>query len=101
MSGEPFLDDLDLERVERLAQLELDEEAREALRADLGRILAFAAQMGEIPDQACEGGVDEETVVPMRWRADRVLRFEGLAEAVAAPDRREGWFVTPDSDGRT
>lgn len=88
---------LDLDRVQELAQLDLDADARERLERDLRRILRFAAEMGE-------GSVAEDADPPRgreRLRGGEIHELEARRWQGNAPDLRDGWFVIPDRSDRS
>lgn len=87
---------LDLDRIQELAQLELDAGQRERAERDLQRILRFVAEMGEA-DVPVEGA---EPVVGGRLRQDEVREMGVPHWQDNAPQLDDGWFVVPDRPDR-
>ena len=82
-------------KLERLARLNLSEEAREALREDLQEILAMVDKLGEI---------DTEGTEPLRHMAEgsSKLRADHIADQLSsdialdnAPMKEDGFFKVP------
>ena len=94
MDPEIRLDHADLDRVQDLAQLELESGEREQLLVDLRRILRFAAEMGELPED-----VSPDETPPARLREGDAPSKHVQKRTHEAPDWREGWFVVPDGRG--
>ena len=87
--------EIDIEHVARLARLELTEEEKERMRAQLGLILEHAAKVGEV---ATADVVPTASAIPR----SNVLRPDEphpslTAEAVLsnAPEAEEGRFKVP------
>ncbi len=87
--------DIDIDHVARLARLELSDEERERLRAQLSLILEHAAKVGEVatadvPPTA--SAIPRPTVL----RPDVPTPSMGPEEALAnAPDREDDRFRVP------
>ena len=80
----------DVEHVARLARLELSEEELELYTKQLGEVLGYVEQLGE---------VDVENVEPLAGGAggDNVFRKDGVEPSLEREKALEG---APDSDGR-
>lgn len=91
---------MDLEairHVAKLAELSLTEEEERRFAADVGRILAYVAELDAVdtsgvpPTAHVSGGADESG-----WRADEVAAGLAHEEALAAAPRTEhGGFAVP------
>ena len=87
--------DIDLDHLCRLAQIALDERERQAVRADLTRIIAMVDQMQSVPTDGVEplahplGGA-------ARLRPDAVTELgERERFQVLAPATAEGLYLVP------
>jgi len=85
----------DVEKIARLAELQLDEDAAEQLAEQLSRILAYVAELGEVP-----AGESARPFTPgpeaIRLRPDEVRPWPLAAPpADFAPAFREGFFTVP------
>lgn len=96
--GSTLLDmpiDIDIAHVARLARLDLDDEALETYRRQLGIILDHAAKV-----QAVEADGLEPTAHPLgltnAFRSDEVRPSLEREEVLSqAPEHRDGYFVAP------
>ncbi|HZJ09762.1 MAG TPA: Asp-tRNA(Asn)/Glu-tRNA(Gln) amidotransferase subunit GatC [Trueperaceae bacterium] len=89
------VDDAVLDHLQRLARLSVPEDEREAVKRDLGKVLAFVAQLREVDVD----GVEELTrpVTPTGAAREDVLAPSlprELALAIA-PATRDGFFEVP------
>jgi len=90
-----MIDERLMARIERLSGLELSPAEREALRADLSRILEYFQKLTELDTE----GVPPFEPLPGRvnaWREDEPRESLSQEEALAnAPDRQDGYFKVP------
>ena len=90
-----MIDERLMARIERLSGLELSPAEREALRADLTRILEYFQKLTELDTE----GVAPFEPLPGRvnaWREDEPRESLSQEEALAnAPDRQDGYFKVP------
>jgi len=90
-----MIDDLTMARIERLSGLKLSLKEREALRADLTRILEYFQKLTELDTE----GVPPFEPLPGRtnaWREDEPQGSLPRKEALAnAPDQEDGHFRVP------
>ena len=87
--------EIDIDHVARLARLELTEEEKELLRAQLGLILEHAAKVGEV---AAEDVPPTAYAIPRSnvLRSDEPTPSLSHEEAMAgAPEEEEGRFKVP------
>ena len=86
------VDDRTLEHLERLARLEVPEEERDGIKADLSTVLTFVAQLADL----AIGSDAPETDAPSAARPDVQRPSLGQAAALAvAPASRDGYFEVP------
>jgi aspartyl-tRNA(Asn)/glutamyl-tRNA(Gln) amidotransferase subunit C len=84
-----------IEHLEALARIELDEEERERLAEQLGRIVAFVEKLQSVDTSGVER-VDNGASGAERLRDD--VKEPGLNRddvLSQAPDAAEGWFRVP------
>lgn len=90
-----MIDDRTMDRIERLAGLELSPEEREALKSDLSRILDYFQELAELDTE----GVPPFEPLPGRtnaWREDEPRESLSQGEALAnAPAEEDGYFKVP------
>lgn len=87
--------EIDIEHVARLARLDLTDEEKERLRAQLGVILEHAAKVGEV---AAEDVPPTAYAIPRSniLRPDKAVPSLSHEDALAnAPDQEEGRFKVP------
>ena len=90
-----MIDNATIEYVGILAKLELSEEAKEAAKKDMGRMLDYIDQLNELDT------VDVEPmshVLPARnvFREDVVINGDGREDALSnAPERKEDFYMAP------
>lgn len=86
------VDDETLAHLERLARLEVPADERESIKADLGTVLAFVAQLEDLAIETGSSVAD----LPNAARPDVPRPSLGQAAALAvAPASREGYFEVP------
>ncbi len=86
------IDDETLAHLERLARLEVPEDERESVKADLAAVLAFVAQLEQVPGR--DGAPPAVAVAGAR--PDQPRPSLGQAEALSvAPSRKDGYFQVP------
>ncbi|MCD5408919.1 Asp-tRNA(Asn)/Glu-tRNA(Gln) amidotransferase subunit GatC [Candidatus Bipolaricaulota bacterium] len=90
-----MIDDRVMARIEQLAGLELSPEEREALKADLTRILDYFQKLSELDTQ----GVPPFEPLPGQvnaWREDEPAESLAQGESLAnAPEQEAGYFKVP------
>ena len=90
-----MIDDRTMARIEELSGLKLSPEEREALKADLTRILEYFQKLQELPTD----GVPPFEPLPGRvnaWREDEPRESLPQEEALKnAPARQDGYFSVP------
>jgi aspartyl-tRNA(Asn)/glutamyl-tRNA(Gln) amidotransferase subunit C len=81
----------EIERLARLAHLDLDPEEKERLTRDLGAILAYVERLAEMED-----GITDEPAPMTRLREDvpQAPLAPGIAVSIA-PDRQNELFRVP------
>lgn len=95
LNAAPIVNAETVERVAKLARLELDEAERDALVADLQRILAFVNQLQAVDTDGVEPMIHTTSdTAPLR--PDRAQPALGTAATLAnAPAHAGGCFVVP------
>jgi aspartyl-tRNA(Asn)/glutamyl-tRNA(Gln) amidotransferase subunit C len=89
------IDQAEVRRIARLAQLETDAAEVEALRGDLERILDYVALLDELEIEEPTGAADVHRLEP-RSRDDEPTGSVGRDAATAnAPEAAEGHFRVP------
>ena len=87
--------DLQLDHVATLARLALTDEEKARFAAQLGDVLAYVAQLGEVDISAVEPTAHAFPVVNV-WAADTPEPGLPVEEALRnAPARRENMFLVP------
>ena len=85
----------DVERLAKLARLELTDEEKARFAKELSSILDYMSQIQKVDTS---GITEYETVVllPAAWREDEVQPSLPVEEALAnAPDRKDNFFKVP------
>lgn len=85
----------DVERLAKLARLELSDEEKARFARELSSILEYVSQIQKVDTS---GVTEYETVVPLppAWREDEVQPSLPVEEALAnAPDRKDNFFKVP------
>ena len=84
-----------VQKVARLARLALSEEKQQALCPQLGKIMGFVEQLGEVDTDGVEP-LANVAGHELRWREDKVTEGEQEEAILAnAPEQAEGFFVVP------
>ncbi|MGB9629730.1 MAG: Asp-tRNA(Asn)/Glu-tRNA(Gln) amidotransferase subunit GatC [Thermodesulfobacteriota bacterium] len=86
---------MDIEKVARLARLELSEEEREAFRRQLGKILEYMEQLNRVDTSEVEP-TSHTTAVFNVFREDEIRPSFSQEEVLGiAPEEEEGHFRVP------
>ncbi len=85
----------DVDRLAKLARLELSEEEKIRFAKELSSILEYVSQIQKVDTS---GVTEYETVVPLppAWREDEVQPSLPIEDALSnAPDRKDNFFKVP------
>jgi len=86
---------MDIEKVARLARLELSEEEREAFRRQLGKILEYMEQLNQVDTSEVEPTSHTLSVFNV-FREDEIRDSSSQEEVLGiAPEEEEGHFRVP------
>lgn len=86
---------MDIEKVARLARLELSEEEREAFGRQLGKILEYMEQLNQVDTSGVEP-TSHTTPVFNVFREDEIRPSSSQEEVLGiAPEEEEGHFRVP------
>ena len=89
------LDNATVQKIARLARLEVADERVAKLAAELNNILGWVEQLNQVPTEGVEP-MTSVVAMKLAWRADEVADGGQPAAVIAnAPDPEDGFFAVP------